>query len=238
MQDFCKLSTEEKEIISNSIITSLMNEVKEVYAENNLQHKNAYHMLTWDFIGSRIIEVLKKTRLNVKKVKRGRYSFDLIVDEQNATVYSIMKKSNIYRIKNGQNVSHYLWALASINDDIKVQEGQLSLFAMDTAQTYREETKKNLLSDVENIITRYCTIVINDDNKQFPSIELHVYDMNLNQVYEEKWKESLIVDYSFEFDANEEEKTTIPKVKFKENIDNDIIKIKDNKNINRIEKEG
>lgn len=235
MQDFCKLSIEEKDIISNSIITAMINEVKEVYSENNLQHQNAYHMLTWDFIGSRVIDELHKTRLQTKKVKRGRYSFDLIIDEDNNTVYSIMKKSNIYRIKNNKNFSHYLWSLASINDDIEVQEGQMNLFSVDTAQLYREETRKKLLGKVENIITRYCTIVINDDNKQFPNIELHVLDMNLNSVYEEKWKESLVVDYSFEFDEDENnnENELISKIKIKEDDDDNLVKLKEDRDSNK-----
>lgn len=237
MQDFCKLTTEEKDIISTSIITSIMNEVKEIYMENNLHHRNAYYALTWDFIGSRIIDKLKNTRLKVKKVRRGIHTFDLIIDEENSTVYTIMKKSNFYRVKNSKKISHYLWALASINSDIKVEEGQMSLFSIDTAQLYREETKRKLLNDVESIIMRYCTIIINDDNRQFPNIELHVYDMKLNDIYQETWKESLTIDYNFGFDDNEEE-TAVPCIKIKEDENKNTMQFKDNENKENNKKEG
>ena len=241
MQDFCNLTTEEKEIISKTIITSIMNEVKEFYMGNNLHHKNAYYMLTWDFIGSRIIDILKSTRLKVKKVERGVHTFDLIIDEENSTAYSIMKKSNFYRVKNNKKFSHYLWALTSINSDIAIEEGQMNLFSIDTAQLYREETKRKLLSDVESIITRYCTIIINDDNRQFPSIELHVFDMNLNDIYQETWKESLTIDYNFGFDDADEE-IIVPNIKIKddkdENENKNKMKFKDNKKEEKNKKEG
>lgn len=224
MQDYYSLKEEEKQLISNTIITSIMNDAREVYSENNLQHKNAYHMLVWDFVGTRIIENLKNTKLTVKKVKRGRYSFDLIVDEEQGTAYTIMRKSNILRIKKQQKFSHYLWALSSINEDIEVKQGQMNLFSVDTAKHYREQTKANLLGDISSIITRYCTIVINDDNTQFPSIELNVLDMNLNVIYEEKWKDSLTISYNFDYEETSEIEE-IPKLAIKE-IENDAIKLK------------
>lgn len=236
MKEYCKLTDKEKNLISSTIITSIMNDAQEVYSENNLQHRNAYHSLVWDFVGTRVIEVLKDTRLIVKKTKRGRYSFDLIIDEENGTIYSIMRKSNINRVRKQQKFSHYLWALSSINIDIEVQEGQMNLFSMDTAKDYREQTKRNLLGKISSIITRYCTIVINDDNVQFPSIELHVLDMNLNTIYEEKWKESLTIDYKLGYEEeNEIDSMLKVMIKGEENYDAIPLKQKEDKENNKEE---
>lgn len=237
MIDFCKLSINEKELISNAILSSVMNEVKDVYIENRLQHRNAYSMLIWDFIGSRVIDVLASTRLKVKKIQRGRYSFDLILDEENQTVYTIMKKSNIKKVKKEKSFSHYLWALTSINYDLKVEEGQFNLFSLDGEDSYRDVTRKELFKSVDAIITRYCTIVINDDNKQFPTIELQVFDMNLNCVYEEIWKESLVIDYNFNIENNNDEENIVLNVKLKEELKDNILKIK-NEEDKQLKKEG
>ena len=235
MQEFCYLSTKEKNIISNTIISAMLNDVKEVYIENNLHHRNAYSMLVWDFVGSKVIETLKNTRLKVIKVKRGRFSFDLILDEEYHTIYSIMKKSNIEKVKKERKFSHYLWALTSINCDIEVGEGQLNLFTIESNNEYREKTKKELLTGVEAIVNRYCIIVINDDNKQFPSIQLGVYDMNLNCIYEEMWKESIIIDYNFENDDNINEDKPI--IKIKDDFEENVLKIKKQEE-KKEEKEG
>lgn len=235
MKEFCYLSTEEKNIISNTIISAMLNDVKEVYIENNLHHRNAYSMLVWDFVGSKVIETLKNTRLKVIKTKRGRFSFDLILDEEYHTIYSIMKKSNIEKVKKERKFSHYLWALTSINCDIEVGEGQLNLFTIESNNEYREKTKKELLTGVEAIVNRYCIIVINDDNKQFPSIQLGVYDMNLNCIYEEMWKESIIIDYNFENDDNSNEDKPI--IKIKDDFEENILKIKKQEE-KKEEKEG
>lgn len=236
MQYYCYLSEEEKNIISDAIIAAIMDDVKEVYSENNLHHKNGYSMLVWDFIGSKVIDKLKDTRLKVIKVKRGRFSFDLILDEEHHTVYTIMKKSNIEKVKKEKNFSHYLWALASINCDLEIDQGQLNLFTTDYNNQYKEITKKNLLSGVEAIVDRYCTIVINDDNKHFPSIQMAVFDMNINCIYEEDWKDS-VINYELENDnyiLNPNINNPIIKIK-EEKFDN-ILKIKNEEKIN--EKEG
>lgn len=239
MQDsFCNLSTEEKEQIADTILSSVMNEVKEVYLENRLQHRNAYTMLVWDFIGSRIIDELKSTRLKVKKIKRGRFSFDLIIDEENQTAYTIMKKSNISKVKKEQKFSHYLWALASINKDFEVEEGQMNLFSLDCESSYREQTRKELLKNVDSIIARYGIIVINDDNKQFPAIELHIYDMNLNCKYEEVWKESFVLDYNFDFEEKDGEENIALNVRLKDEENKNVLKIKDDKEDMQLKKEG
>lgn len=237
MINFCNLSENEKELISDAILSSVMNEVKDVYIENRLQHKNAYSMLIWDFIGSRVIDALDSTRLKVKKIKRGRYSFDLILDEENQTAYTIMKKSNIQKVKKEKSFSHYLWALASINYDLKVEEGQFNLFSLDGEDSYREATRKELFKNVDAIITRYCTIVINDDNRQFPTIELQVFDMNLNCIYEETWKESLVIDYSFNIENTPDEEDVLLNVKLKEELNDNILKIK-NEEDKQLKKEG
>lgn len=239
MQEYYKLPDEEKKLIANTIITSIMNDAQEVYAENNLQHRNGYHQLKWDFIGTRIIDALKNTRLVVKKTKRGPHSFDLILDKEQGTVYTIMRKSNINRIRKKQKISHYLWALSSINEDIEVKEGQMNLFSIEIAKDYREQTKQKMLGNTNCIITRYCTIVINDDNVQFPSIELNVLDMNLNIIYEEKWKESLTISYKIDYEeAGETE--NIPQISIRKNNNEDTIPLKprskeDKKNIKEIE---
>lgn len=230
MQKYCLLSTEEKNIISDAVLNAIQNDVREVYSENNLHHKNAYSMLVWDFIGSNVIDDLKTTRLKVVRAKRGRFSFDLIADEENQTVYTIMKKSNIEKIRKERKFSHYLWSLTSINFDIKVEEGQLNLFSIESNNEYREETKKELLSGIEAIINRHCMIVINDDNKQFPYIQLCVYDMNLNCVFEETWKEPVIWNYSLENDENIEDiSVEKPTIKFKDDIEENIIRFKEEK---------
>lgn len=236
--NFCQLSNEEKNKIADAILSATMNDVKELYIENDLQHRNAYHMLIWDFIGTRIFNTLNNSRLKVVKVKRGRFSFNLIIDESHSTVYSVIKKSNVERIRNGKNTSHYLWALTSLNSDIPVREGQLSLFELECNKNYIESTKEKLLSGVDSIITRYCTIIINDDNRQFPGIELRVFDTNLNEVYSEIWKESYI-DYSFDFGSDNEAPNNL-KVNIKEKDDNSkLLKIKDNQEYeNKKEKEG
>ena len=234
--NFCQLSNEEKNKISDAIISATMNDVKELYIENDLQHRNAYHMLVWDFIGTRVFNTLKSSRLKVVKTKRGRFSFNLIVDEQNATVYSIMKKSNVERIRNGKNSTHYLWSLVSLNADIPIREGQLCLFEIESDKNYFEKTKEILLKGIDSIINRYCTIIINDDNKQFPGVELKVFDINLNEVHSEIWKESFI-DYSFDFEPEDEMQNGV-KIYIKEKEDiSKLVKIKGSKE-NKKEKEG
>ena len=220
------LTLEEKELISRTILTSAINDVKELYFEQELYHRNAYSMMVWDFIGTNIIKNLKNTRLKVEKVKRGYFSFDLIVDEDNSTVYSVIKKSNLERVRNSKKFSHYCYALASINSDIDIQEGQMNLFSADGIEDFRETIKADLLSDIGSIINRYGTIVINDDNKQFPSVELHVLDMNLNSVYTEVWKQNIEVDYSnnyAEYDEKSEDKISLS---IKVNKDDNNVKIK------------
>lgn len=225
MSEYCKLTDGEKELISNTIIKSIMNDAQEIYTENKLQHRNGYHQLKWDFVGTRVIEALANKRLVVKKTKRGPHSFDLIIDEENGTAYSIMRKSNIIRTRKKQKFSHYLWALASINEDIEITEGQMNLFSIETAKDYREQVKQKMLGNINSIITRYCTIVINDDNIQFPSIELHVLDMNLNTIYEEKWKESLVINYNIEYET-ENDMDNMIKVTIKDEENDEIIQLK------------
>lgn len=228
MSEYCKLTDEEKELISNTIIKSIMNDAQEIYAENKLQHKNGYYQLKWDFVGTRVIDALTNKRLVVKKTKRGPHTFDLIIDEENGTIYSIMRKSNIIRTKKKQKFSHYLWALASINEDIEVNEGQMNLFSIETAKDYRQYVKQKMLGNINSIITRYCTIVINDDNIQFPSIELHVLDMNLNTLYVEKWKESLTINYNIEYETENDINNMI-KLDFKNEENEEIISLKPKK---------
>lgn len=149
----------------------------------------------------------------------------MIIDEENGTAYSIMRKSNIIRTRKKQKFSHYLWALASINEDIEITEGQMNLFSIETAKDYREQVKQKMLGNINSIITRYCTIVINDDNIQFPSIELHVLDMNLNTIYEEKWKESLVINYNIEYET-ENDMDNMIKVTIKDEENDEIIQLK------------
>ena len=118
---------------------------------------------------------------------------------------------------------------------ITSKSSEICWFTIESNNEYREKTKKELLTGVEAIVNRYCIIVINDDNKQFPSIQLGVYDMNLNCIYEEMWKESIIIDYNFENDDNSNEDKPI--IKIKDDFEENILKIKKQEE-KKEEKEG
>ena len=67
------------------------------------------------------------------------------------------------------------------------------------------------------------------------------FDMNLNDIYQETWKESLTIDYNFGFDDADEE-IIVPNIKIKddkdENENKNKMKFKDNKKEEKNKKEG
>ena len=102
----------------------------------------------------------------------------------------------------------------------------------------RKQIRMELLKNLDASIARYGIIVINDDNKQFPAIELHIYDMNLNCKYEEVWKESFVLDYNFDFEEKDGEKNIALNVRLKDEENKNVLKIKDDKEDMQLKKEG
>lgn len=207
------MNREEKIQISQAIIEGLTLNVEEFYMETGLTHKNGQHMLRWDYIYTNIARKLEKSSLKLVKIHRGIFTFDLIVNEEEKIIYSIIKEKNLTAIRKNRNLNHYMWSIATINKDIEPKEKQLSLFGNDMID---EKFYGEVISKIGFVPDNYRTIVIDDVNKNFPAVYLCRLDKNLNEISRELIGKSNTVKYEFSNTNVDEKEETKIEIKLKQ----------------------
>ena len=212
------MNEEEKKQISQAIIEGLTCNVEEFYLETGLTHRNGQYMLRWDYIYTNISKNLVNSKLKLVKIYRGIFTFDLIVDEEAKVVYSVIKEKNLSIIRKNKNSNHYMWALASINKNIELK--QLSLF---TNNNMDEKFYAEVIAKIGFMPENYQTILIDDLNKNFPTVYLCQLDKNLNEISRTLIGKNSFVGYEFgntNVDKNEETRIEIKlKQKAKDKIE-------------------
>lgn len=224
------MNEEERKEISQAIIEGLTCNVEEFYLETGLTHRNGQHMLRWDYIYTNIAKNLMNSNLKLVKIYRGIFTFDLIVNEEEKVIYSVIKEKNLSVIKRNRNSNHYMWALASINKNIEQKLKQLSLFAIDNID---EKFYDEVIGQIGFIPENYQTILIDDLNKKFPVVYLCQLDKDLNEVSRTLIGKNSFVEYEFNninVDRKEEAKVEIKlKQKARDKVEVRIRKEKDEK---------
>lgn len=188
------MNKEDKEQISQAIIEGLTRNVEEFYLETGLTHRNGQHMLRWDYIYTNISKKLKYSKLEIIKIYRGIFSFDLIINEEEKIIYSIIKEKNLSIIRKNKNLKHYMWALAYINKDVEAEEKQLSLFENDNIDIKFYE---DVINEIGFVPYSYETILIDDYNKNFPVIYMCKFDRDLNEISRVLIGKSDYIEYEF-----------------------------------------
>lgn len=176
------LIKEDVEKISSGIVEACSNNVTEFYSEAGLAHKNAFHMLKWDYIFTNVRGNLKDSKLKCLEIKRGCFTLDLIIDEKNKYIFSVINEKNVNSIRKTNNRDHYFWRLTSINKGLKSKDSQVSLFD----NTNEEVLLDDLLKDVSFIPQKYISIVIEKGYGNNINIFLRVYNENLEEVESEE----------------------------------------------------
>lgn len=203
------MNQEEKIQVSQAIIEGLTLNVEEFYIETGLTHRNGQHMLRWDYIYTNIARKLENSKLKLVKIYRGIFTFDLIINEEEKIIYSVIKEKNLAIIRKNRNSNHYMWSLASINKNIEQNEKQLSLFANDNID---EKFYDKMIAEIGFIPENYKTILIDDLNKRFPVIYLCQLDKDLNELSRILIGKNDFVEYEFKninVDGKEEERVEI-----------------------------
>lgn len=224
------MNEEERKQISQAIIEGLTRNVEEFYLETGLTHRNGQHMLRWDYIYTNIAKNLVGSKLKLVKICRGIFTFDLIINEEEKIVYSVIKEKNLSTIKRNKNSNHYMWALASINKNIEQKVKQLSLFANDNID---EKFYNEVIAEIGFIPENYKTVLIDDLNKNFPVVYLCQLDKDLNELSKILIGKNSFVEYEFNninVDEKEESRVEIKlKQKAKDKVEVRIRKEKDDK---------
>lgn len=224
------MNEEEKKYVSQAIIEGLTKNVEEFYLETDLRHKNGQYMLRWDYTYTNIKRNLANSKLKMVKINRGIFTFDLITNEDEKRVYSIIKEKNLSIIKRSKNLGHYMWVLALINKNIVSKETQISLFESNNMD---EKFYEEMIEKIGFIPQNYQTVVIDDANKSFPVVYLCQLDKELNEVSRILIGKNSFVDYEFNntnVDRSEEKMVEIKlKQKAKDKVEVKIRKEKEDK---------
>ncbi len=242
------LSDENKTLIAKSISDACKDNISDFKMEFDLATYNCIHNMKSDFISTNLRDnfnkELENSNIRIINFNVSWYEPPIIYDKNTNYLYSFTSKENFFKQKNGNNRSHYLYALASINKGIEPKHimEQICLFEEDTKSYDRKITKTltDIQQKINGPIKQYVLITYTNESFGLNSITAYIPTANLDIAYEESWNEYIVPSYeivpiSVVDDTNQEETKEIPLAIRKEFLvnndeENDILKLrKDNK---------
>lgn len=193
------LSGHYKGSIVRAIFEAHKKDLPDFYGEYDLETFNCRHFLKWDFTNTNIIRSFLGKRFHCIKVKRGSWRFVLIYDKETKFLYSLMKEKRFIELQDKTKLGkiHYLYALASINKELKRKIEQLSLFTIDNNQLQND--LKNVLHEmIQNIdgeINNYVLISFSTEKHELVSVSAYIPTAGLDIAYKESWNEFIPADF-------------------------------------------
>lgn len=190
--DFCQ-------IIYSSISQGIKEDYESITSQRKLHTNNSKYSLRWDLINSNILERLTNNNIEVKIVKAGCWSFLLILNKENGTLYSLMnsKRYNTICSKPQKNAPLYIRALKELNRNLGFANNPLFDFLYDGSEFIeRLQSMCSLFSSSVNFSEiHYKILTFTTYESNVVDMELKTLDANLNELYSEKLFDYIIPEF-------------------------------------------
>jgi len=221
----------------------------EIALEYHLPTGNFRNFMTWDIIFGRLADKLCKEEFEILELKRGTWTLNAPLHKSTGMLYLFTKEANLKIVEKKLTLKkpHYFYSLSSINGDLDVDAGQLSLKYLDDEDSlvYLTRDAIKVLGDAYSKVKQVLIVVGTERYKKMTDVSVHLYNQNFELCDSVNWSEYISnIDYEDILPStaavNEEtQATTIAKLKKKiEEPDLSIAKLKKEKVYVQKDKEG
>ncbi|MFZ3591580.1 DUF5986 family protein [Bacillus sp. DJP31] len=211
----------------------------EIALEYRLPTGNFRNFMVWDIIFGRLADKLCKEEFEIVELKRGNWTFNAPLHKSTGTLYLFTKEANLKRVEKKLTIKkpHYFYSLSSINGDLDIDAGQLSLKDLydEDSLIYLTRDAIKILGDAYSKVRQVLIVVGIEKYKKMTDVSVHLYNQNFELCDSVNWSEYISnIDYEDILPSTaaaiEDNATTIVKLKKKiEKPDLSIAKLKKEK---------
>ena len=201
-------------IIAQAIKDACTEDLKEVKSHFGLKTFSSRHSLSRDIMNTHISRRLDSNRFSVETFNRGAHQFITIYDNNEKTLYSIMKHKTFKGLEKSNKKAnvHYLEALGFMNNDNIVEKSQIKFFEYEYRQSQIEDLLFKIVSkEVIDEVKVHKLITFDINNNELSSISVFQLNSELDIINEESWNDYIAIDYDdigtryLNIDINEDE---------------------------------
>lgn len=185
--------------IYSSIAQAISEDYESVTAQRVLHTNNSKYSLKWDLINSNILEKLTDANIEVKTVKAGCWSFLLILNKEDMTLYSLMNSKRYETICSNpqKNTPLYIQALKELNRELGYAINPL-FDIPDNNSEFAERLQRmcNLFSNSTDFSKiKYKILTFTTYENTVVDMNLKTLDANLNELDSEKLLNYIMPEY-------------------------------------------
>ncbi len=203
--------------IYSSISEAINEDYESITSQRSLHTNNSKYSLKWDLINSNILERLTEENIEVKIVKAGCWSFLLILNKNDMTLYSLMNSKRYETICSSpeKNAPLYIQALKELNSELGFAMNPLfDLTDSNSELANRLKRMCNLFSNSTDFskIT-YKILTFTTYEKSVVDMCLKTLDTRLNELRSEKLMDYIIPNFDNSVAQMNEDEIKMPALK-------------------------
>ncbi len=185
--------------IYSSISQGISEDYESVTSQRVLHTNNSKYSLRWDLINSNILEKLTDVNIEVKIVKAGCWSFLLILNKEDMTLYSLMNSKRYETICSNpqKNAPLYIQSLKELNRDLGYAINPLFDMPDNNSEfAARLQRMCNLFSNTTDFSEiNYKILTFTTYENTVVDMNLKTLDANLNELRTEKLLDYIVPEY-------------------------------------------
>lgn len=197
----------------------------EIALEYHLPTGNFRNFMAWDIVFGRLADKLCREEFEILQLKRGNWKFMVPLHKSTGTLYLFTKEANLKIVEKRLTLKrpHYFYSLSSINGDLDVDAGQLSLKDLNDKDSLVHLTREafKVLGESYSKVKQVLIVVGTEKYKKITDVSVHLYNQNFELCESVNWSEYISnIDYEDILPApaaiiEDTQTTTIAKLKKK-----------------------